>query len=412
MQQSIQRMAGQVQSMQQEVRELTQLAQQLSQQNMNHYQQFQGMNVQNNPTMYQLMNNEQQSAMLLQKITEVCSEMNTHMKTIAQQLTSTSGTNNGYQTGNTYQNQSSSAGTRAPEGPIATDTTHMSRFTVPGRDTSMYGGQQYGSNTLQGTSGTSVGANYSTNDGSASMRSGGGSQGAQMGMSATQTQGQGQAQSRQNQGFQSMQSTSISSMSTDQSMNSVSGTDRQPAQGSITSAQSGGVQGYIPTSGAVYSNTTGGGQQSRYRSTTGSQNQYTSSTGGGQGQSQYGGTTGSQNQYTSSTGGGQGQGQQGGGTSSTRSQYQNQVQQGNISGNISGNFYSSIGSGSQGQSQQGGTSGSQNQYSSSTSGSQGQGQQSQGSNKSTGMEQQMRNNLNENREELHYDSYPFNRYTT
>ena len=176
MQQSIQRMAGQIQSMQGEVRQLAQMAQQLSQQNLAHFQQMQSM-AGTNRHLNEISGNEQASGMMLHRIAEVCMHMNMHLQNISQQLSGggmqsgmqqgmqqggmqggtfggqalyqaptyggQQGMNNqgmgnqgqGMQSGGGMTNMSGGAQQgQAPEGPVSADTTHMDRRTVPGME--------------------------------------------------------------------------------------------------------------------------------------------------------------------------------------------------------------------------------------------------------------------------------------
>jgi hypothetical protein len=235
MQQSIQRMAGQIQSMQGEVRQLAQMAQQLEQQNMAHFQQMQSM-AGTNRHLNEIGGNEQASGMMLHQIAEVCMHMNMHLQNISQQLSGgaqggmkqggmqsgmqqnlqqgglKSGMQQGgmqggqlggqalYQTptyggqqgmgnqGMSNQGQGMQSGgmtsmtggnqqNQAPEGPVATDTTHMDRRTVPGVE-SVYSmsSSQVPSNALIGSGVTDSNNAYAQ----------GGGQSANM---STQTQG-------------------------------------------------------------------------------------------------------------------------------------------------------------------------------------------------------------------------------
>jgi hypothetical protein len=160
MQQSIQRMAGQILSMGQEVSQLSQLATQLAQLHSNHFQQMQSQLNSSNMrggALYELAGNEQATAHLLQTIAEVCSEMNHHLRTISQQLgqaganqqlggghhgfsqganmqaNGTGGASYGMAQDSSVQSGMSGQGQKpALEGPIYTDTTHYSRDDYPG----------------------------------------------------------------------------------------------------------------------------------------------------------------------------------------------------------------------------------------------------------------------------------------
>jgi len=132
MQQSIQRMAGQVQMMQQEVAQLTQLAQQLATQNYMHYQQMAGAAA-NNRSLFVMAGHEEASGMLLQRIGDLCMEMNSHLRTICQQL-GTQGQGAQTQPIGGGAQMNAGGGQTAPEGPIATATTHIQRAGVPGMD--------------------------------------------------------------------------------------------------------------------------------------------------------------------------------------------------------------------------------------------------------------------------------------
>jgi hypothetical protein len=133
MQQSIQRMAGQIQEMQEEVRQLAQLAQQLFQQNQNHFQTLQGIPYTQQST-YRISSNEQASAMMLMHITEVCKEMNNHLRNISQHLSRT-GTTDATTAQAGPPRSAAQAGPigqgmrpEAPEGPINQDTTHLYNY--------------------------------------------------------------------------------------------------------------------------------------------------------------------------------------------------------------------------------------------------------------------------------------------
>ncbi|MGZ4135728.1 MAG: hypothetical protein ACXVPC_11250, partial [Tumebacillaceae bacterium] len=211
MQESMYRMSGQVQAMQQEVRELAQMAQQLQQQHLNHFQQLQGQANQNT-TMYQMVGHEQSSAQLLKYLTEICTEMNSHLSTISQQMSS--GAGQGQNQGqNASQGMMQSSGgvqsqkttftlnqnaqqKQAAAGPIATDTTHFNHAAVPGMDrrmTSQFSDPS--NNQMTPAPSTGMGAfnavgssNQATMSATQGMQKGGQMQGSQM-TSGAQNQG-------------------------------------------------------------------------------------------------------------------------------------------------------------------------------------------------------------------------------
>jgi hypothetical protein len=269
MQQSIQRMISQVQDLQQEVSQLAQLAQQLALQKMNQSQQMQNSLNMNDTMYYQVAHQEQSAGRLLQEIANVCHEMNSHIQSISQQLQSRGMIGGTPQTQGNMQHQQgqqdgmmSSQGvqsqrtsflvnqglgmqgggqqSKAPEGPVATDTTHIQKPQAPGWEHARTSKQPEASmsENAQGgaiTSGVNQGAAMSAGASSSVMGSiGGQASGSAMSVNQHGSMSYGGGTQGASKSAASQESRSHSAMHSNQSSNLVSNGAQSAQQGALS----------------------------------------------------------------------------------------------------------------------------------------------------------------------------------